>query len=277
MLLQSIRDNTLLTVQNITTDSSSQSDSTLFSNILEEQTKTKAEYTNGRFGINTNDKGIPNQVSYFDESGNLLSTSNFDAKQILEITNKYSIPMDDLKGLGEQLDAAGIGYRPYELYSGTGSDAGIDFSDLIAGGLGTAYDWTKDVNAKLKDSFLVGTGVENQASKIVEENKKLADSLGIVKNSNITTEKGIDSSYFTALNGRTFVVKNGQVASWYSTKAEAQKYQNENGGVIIDTNKQNTLDLNSSYLSSEYLLNTYISKAKTQNTTTHTLSDLLNI
>ena len=202
---------------------------------------------------------------------------NSDAKQILEITNKYSIPMDDLKGLGEQLDAAGIGYRPYELYSGTGSDAGIDFSDLIAGGLGTAYDWTKDVNAKLKDSFLVGTGVENQASKIVEENKKLADSLGIVKNSNITTEKGIDSSYFTALNGRTFVVKNGQVASWYSTKADAQKYQSENGGVIIDTNKQNTLDLNSSYLSSEYLLNTYISKAKTQNTTTHTLSDLLNI
>ena len=91
MLLQSIRDNTLSTVQNIATDSSSQSNSTLFSNILEEQTKTKAEYTNGRFGINTNDKGIPNQVSYFDESGNLLSTGI--AIGITFLTMAYSLWM----------------------------------------------------------------------------------------------------------------------------------------------------------------------------------------
>jgi hypothetical protein len=70
------------------------------------------------------------------------------------MTTKYNIELTDLKGLGEQLDELNVGYRPYKLYAGTGSDHGIDFDDLINGGLGTAYDWRKEFLKKHKDFFV---------------------------------------------------------------------------------------------------------------------------
>ena len=96
----------------------------------------------GQIGVQMNHEGVPGQFRFYDEQGNLYRETSFSAYNLLSNAKKFNIDISDLQGLGEQLDMLGIGYRPYELYSGTGSNHGIDFQDLMEGGLGTAYDWT---------------------------------------------------------------------------------------------------------------------------------------
>ena len=139
--------------------------------------QSRSDMLSGRLGIDYKGHGFPCRVNYFDEEGQLLTTSGFSAESILELTRKFDIPLSDLKGLGEQLDQLNIGYRPYELYPGTGSDHGIDFDDLINGGLGTAYDWRKDDLVHLK-----GPGAE----KRLEESQQFAQTLGLKLNPQIT-------------------------------------------------------------------------------------------
>lgn len=130
----------------------------------------KSDFVSGRIGIDLNEQGIPQSVHYFDEQGELLTSSSFSAVQILKNANEFGISLTDLQGLGEQMDAAGVGYRPYELYPDTGSNHGIDFDNLIAGGLGTAYDWREDP--------LVGQkGASGQ--RRLEAARALAEELGI--------------------------------------------------------------------------------------------------
>jgi len=221
---------------------------------IELKKQKQAKYVSGQIGIDTNSNGVPSKVSYFDSNGNLLTTSTFNAESILKYTDKFSIPLNDLKSLGNQLDDAKIGYRPYKLYPDTGSDHGIDFDDLINGGLGTAYDWRKDVNADLKDSYLVGTASKDQASNIVKNNQDYADKLSLVKNHNITTEQGIDISAFNG-NRSKYIVNQGNVVSVYNTENEAKEFQNANGGDILNfmqknifTPTSNTLKINNSAL-----------------------------
>ena len=128
-----------------------------------------SDIVSGRIGIDYLEKDVPFRVKYFDEQGEILTNSSFNAESILRMTTKYNIELTDLKGLGEQLDEVNVGYRPYTLYAGTGSDHGIDFDDLVNGGLGTAYDWRKDDLVHLK-----GPGAE----KRLEESQKLATCAG---------------------------------------------------------------------------------------------------
>lgn len=198
----------------------------------------KADFVSGRLGVSL-DRGIPAYISYFDESGNELKRSGFSATSLIQATNDLGIDRNDLIGLGQKLDAAGVGYKPYELYPGTGSDHGINFDDVIAGGMGTAYDWTKDSNAALKDAFTIGTAAEGSAVSRIAAARTLADSLGIVKNNQVTTERGIDPNRLTSLldgAGQTVshVVYTGGTASWYASAQAAQQAQASIGGTTLD-------------------------------------------
>lgn len=175
---------------------------------------SKKIFKSGRLSIQLDQKGQPSKIMFHSENGAKLKTSIFSAPEILKNTSKYGIPLTDLRGIAEQLDAHGVGYKPYELYKGTGSDHGIDFENLIDGGLGTAYDWTKDDSVALKGPSAMRRLAENQA---------LANKLNLRIDSHITTEIGID---FTRLSptkatqltpSREFVVVNKHMASWYET------------------------------------------------------------
>ena len=193
--------------------------------------KKSADFVSGRLGIQLQ-HGVPAQVIYFNEQGEKLTGSTFSAESILRNTKELGISLSDLTGLGTQLDAAGIGYKPYELYKGTGSDHGIDFKDLIAGGLGTAYDWTKDTNVAAK-----GTSAVEQ----LEQSRALATSLNLVANADVTQNKGIDPTRFTALSAggssRSQVMFNGSVAVWYGTNEQAVEATKTYGGSVIDLTK----------------------------------------
>lgn len=193
----------------------------------------KADFVSGRIGLDLNERGVPSAVIYFDESGNKLRASIFTAESILKYTDKFGIDLQDLAGLGEQLDAAGVGFRPYELYKGTGSDHGVDFNDLIAGGMGSAYDWTQDANVQEK-------GARGLAH--LEAAQALASALGVEKHAEVTHDQGIDPAYFEPLGGRgetprNYVLFNGQLASWYRTVSDAQSAVSLYGGGVIDVSR----------------------------------------
>lgn len=104
-----------------------------------------------------------NSVSYFDPSGQKLTSSGFWPQDILRQCERFNIPLSDLKGLGPQLESAGVLYKPYEQYAGTGSNHGIDLDDLASGGMGTAYDWTQDPLVHLKGPSALGQLEADQA------------------------------------------------------------------------------------------------------------------
>ena len=189
-----------------------------------------AGFVSGRLGVDLNSDGIPLRMVYLDQEGNRLTTSAFCAESILRNTQQLGISLNDLKGLGTQLDAAGVGYKPYELYRGTGSDHGIDFDDLIAGGLGTAYDWTQDANVAAK-----GPG----AIRRLEEAAALAQSLQLVAHAEVTQNKGIDPTRFatqaaTGESPRHYVMFNGSVAAWYGSSEQAEQASRLYGGSVTD-------------------------------------------
>jgi hypothetical protein len=92
----------------------------------------KANFMSGRIGLDLDQRGQPAKVIYFDKTGRAVSSSAFNSRMILKHTQKHGINLQDLRGLGAQLDAACVCYRPYELYDDSGSSEGVDFDDLIA-------------------------------------------------------------------------------------------------------------------------------------------------
>jgi hypothetical protein len=199
-----------------------------------------ADFVSGRIGLDLNAQGIPSRVVYLDDDGSVLTTSSFNARRILENADRFGIDLQDLNELGAQLDSAGVGYKPYELYPGTGSDHGIDFNDLANGGLGTAYDWRKDDNAALK-----GPGAEAKAA----EAKAFADSKGLQLNPDVTQEKGLDPNKLQAQvdssgSARPYVMVDGDTAAWYASYSDATAAARQYGGSIL-TPSPNT-DMSSS-------------------------------
>ena len=185
----------------------------------------KADFTSGQVGIDLDGDGRPSRVLYFDLNGEKLTTSGFSATAILRLTDKFNIDINAFNDLADQLDAEGVDYKPYELFKGTGSDHGIDLKDLASGGMGTAYDWTRDNAQDLKGISAVET---------ISQNLKLVDRLGIEKTS-VTSEKGIDPSRFEVQNlpfiGKfNHVAWSDSVAGWYQTVQEAEDFaKNVNG------------------------------------------------
>ncbi|MFA6900597.1 MAG: hypothetical protein WC256_10380, partial [Desulfurivibrionaceae bacterium] len=139
-----------------------------------------SDFISGRIGLDLLDQtGRIKSVSYYDETGNKLTTSVFRAPNILRMAEKFGINLDDLRGLASQLDTAGIKYKPYEQFQGTGSDAGIDLVDLANGGIGTAYNWTiPDPLVSMKGEYALKQNTEEMA---------LAARLGLTANRALTT------------------------------------------------------------------------------------------
>jgi hypothetical protein len=132
----------------------------------------QASLVSGQLGIQL-DHGEPTAVVFFDANGQKLTQTSFEPASILRKATELGIPLSDLNGLADQLDAKGVGYKPYQLYPGTRSDAGIDLRDLASGGLGTAYDWRTDLNVGLKGA---GAASQLQANQALAEQLALAPS-----------------------------------------------------------------------------------------------------
>ncbi|TFH85275.1 DUF4214 domain-containing protein [Billgrantia azerbaijanica] len=160
-----------------------------------------------------------------DNNGVPLDTTGWYADSMLETLNRYGIDRSELSGLAEALESAGVNYQPYDLYSGTGSDQGVNLRDLASGGMGSAYDWTAGTNNAMKGDSAAERTARNQA---------LYDDMGVTKNPAVTTEQGIDPTRFEPQGDRRYVVYNGGTASWYATPEQAQAAANQNGGSVYD-------------------------------------------
>ena len=108
------------------------------------------------------------ELGLVDSQGNLLRKIDWSAPLILSSSRDFGLDTSALNGLADQLDAKGVGYKPYELYPN--SDAGVDLRNLAAGGMGSAYDWRVDPNAEAKGESAV---------RSVANNLLLAQELGI--------------------------------------------------------------------------------------------------
>lgn len=95
-------------------------------------------------------KNIPAAFVYFDRSGKSVDTSIFQSPELYSNAEKYGINLRGISDIGKQLEAKNLGYLPGQLYPGTGSNHGINFSDIENGWLGSAYDWTVDPKAYFK-------------------------------------------------------------------------------------------------------------------------------
>lgn len=145
--------------------------STAFADALSTQQAVSSQFRSGQLGIEMHPDGKRiQQVVYFNTAGQVLTKSAFYPQDILRSCDQFGIALTDLRGLGQQLDTAGVGYRPYAQYAGTGSNHGIDFDNLIAGGLGSAYDWTVDPMVQLKGPF---------AAAQLAQDQQMAQKLGV--------------------------------------------------------------------------------------------------
>lgn len=90
-------------------------------------------------------------LSRFDPTtGQRQTTDAFYAGDILRGLQQQGLGLEALQGLNRSLDQTGLNYRPNQQYGAQGSNHGIDFDALARGQLGTAYDWTSDVNVGAK-------------------------------------------------------------------------------------------------------------------------------
>lgn len=196
----------------------------------------------GRLGVELNAQGVPKNITYYTDDGTKLRSTIFNAAEFLKTAQKYGIDVRDALGLEAGLDAQGIGFRPYELYKGTGSDHGVSFSDLVGGGYGTAYNWTSDPNAALK-----GPG----AAQRVAENERLATNLGLER-SGLTSSLGVppvDTSRAQQLQSdttglRSYAATNDSGAmAWFDTPDKAQQYAQQTGGQTVDLSNRGVVNM----------------------------------
>lgn len=181
-------------------------------------------------GVGLNKRGVPDLLTFYNPSGVSLQSQAITAPNLYEYAERYGIDLSGVSELGRQLESQGIGYKPYQTYAGTGSDIGIDFADIARGGLGTAYDWTKDANIAAKGP---------QAAESLRKNQELAARLGIQKFADVTTETGISFETLKPQKDKSgnvlnFVAYNPatQVAAWFNTPQEAQEAARNMGGIV---------------------------------------------
>ncbi len=168
----------------------------------------KADIVSGRLGVQL-ERGRPYAVVYFDATGQKLTQTPFNAPALLEKAAQFGIPLSDLNGLADQMDAKGVAYKPYQLFQGTGSDGGIDLRDLATGGLGTAFDWRVDPNVSQKAKSGADTLLANQI---------LAQQLGVTP-SNVTRQAAAAASVDSASTNASAVVS--PAPAWTVTNPQA--------------------------------------------------------
>ncbi len=116
-------------------------------------------------------------VSYYDPEGVKLTQTPFNPAAMLTVMDRFGIDREQLEDLEKGMDKKNIPHLPYQMFPGTGSDAGINLTDLANGGLGTAYDWRVDPLCQSKGPT---------ACQQVKANAQLADNLDIVPTPGVT-------------------------------------------------------------------------------------------
>ena len=195
-------------------------------------TITKNSVKSGRIATELDQRGQPSKFVYYSPEGKRLRTSTFSVPELLKNAQKYGIDLRDTLGVAAGLEKAGVGYKPGELYKGTGSDHGIDFRDLLSGGFGTSYNWADDPYAAQKGPSAV---------RRLAENKKLAEYLKLAR-SDLTSSSGVNPIDLSSLaqlgikdNLYSHAVQTpGGAVSWYSDPVRAAAEAKRLGGNLVD-------------------------------------------
>jgi hypothetical protein len=168
------------------------------------------------------------ELGYYDPQGNRLRRSIVSAEDLYKNANEFGINLGGIGSLGQKLDAAGINYKPGQLYPGTGSGHGVNFADIAANKLGAAYDWTQDPFAAQK-----GPG----ATDSLAASQALAQKLGLdlATSENLATLSPQMAGDVT----RQFVVRTPSMSgtptySWYDTQQEADQAAQQYGGTVYN-------------------------------------------
>jgi hypothetical protein len=119
------------------TETDTEQTATSIGTTIPEDSRKEVNY--GRFGFDPN----IGSILYYSSEGIRLTQSSLDAPGILDNIKKFKMDKQDLAGLAEAMEEAGLSCQTGTLDFGTGSDHGIDLRDLAAGGLGTSYDWRR--------------------------------------------------------------------------------------------------------------------------------------
>lgn len=85
-----------------------------------------------------------------DKMGNKLTQVQMTAPDMLTKLQNFGVDPKQLNELADQLDTAGVKYKPYQLFKN--SDAGLDLRAVASGNAmqSMAYNWTVDKNAEFK-------------------------------------------------------------------------------------------------------------------------------
>lgn len=136
-----------------------------------------------------------------------------------------------LRSIAQQLDNAGIVYRPFQVYSG--SSIGIDIMSLADGGLGAPYDWSSDelINCK-GPTALKGLKNEQIAAKLLNiaganssllgrnvpgyVSQALGDGPGGVVCYNLNQIAGLNNSMLTSAGGIVGSLTTADTADFFS-------------------------------------------------------------
>lgn len=107
---------------------------------------------NDLYGLAVHDDGqrINGLIRFDPTTGQRLTTDSFYAGDVLRGLQQQGLGLEALQGLNSALDKTGLNYRPNQQFGAQGSNHGIDFDALARGELGTAYDWTSDINVGAK-------------------------------------------------------------------------------------------------------------------------------
>jgi len=184
-------------------------------------------------GVATNMKGLPAELVFYDASGQSLNSSIFSPEGLYREAEKYGIDLSNIGQLGAMLEQKNIGYKPGELYAGTGSNAGIDFEDIARGGLGGKDDWTK-ADPLMGVKFEAGSLGAQTAAQQQNERQALAERLGIKATSTAPDAGLLNVTGLRPQGERTHVAYGPFGASWYDTDAEAQAQAQQIGGRYAD-------------------------------------------
>lgn len=112
-------------------------------------------------GMILGEDGQPKNFTFYGADGTALTSSIVSAPELYKKAELFGIDLSGIGELGNKLDKMGVKYKPNELYAG--SDAGVDLQDIARGGMGSAFDWTKDPMAHLKGPSAISSLATNQA------------------------------------------------------------------------------------------------------------------
>jgi len=168
------------------------------------------------------------RLRFFDPRGLPLYSGTMSPQDIYKFASDYGVDLSSIGSLGSSLTNAGVKYLPGELYSGTGSNLGVNFADIAANKLGSAYDWTQDYFAANKGPY---------AQSNLSYLQDLAGQLGIdlTKSENLATiapQKAGDVNLQYALV--TPSITGAPTISWYATPEQASSASTNYGGTVYN-------------------------------------------